>query len=39
MLTPKEVHHSRAQSVLDNGNTLFASAWNRYPKRFVHGTP
>ncbi len=39
MLTPKEVHHSRAQSVLDNGNALFASAWNRYPKRFVHGTP
>ena len=39
MLTPNDVHHHRAQSVLDQRGRTLQGAWTRHPERFVRGIP
>ena len=39
MLTPDDVHHHRAHSVLEQRERTLQAAWALHPERFVHGTP
>ena len=39
MLTPSDVHHGRAQRVLEQRQRTRHEAWTKNPKRFVHGPP
>ena len=39
MLTPDDVHHHRAQSVLDQRGRTLQAAWTQHPERFVRGIP
>ena len=39
MLTPDDVHHRRARSVLDQRGRTLQAAWTRHPERFVRGVP
>ena len=39
MLTPDDVHHHRARSVLDQRGRTIQAAWTRHPERFVRGVP
>ena len=39
MLTPADVHHGRAQRVLDERRRTLQRAWAKHPERFVRGTP
>ena len=39
MLTPDDVHHARAQRILQQREHTLRRAWNQHPERFVHGSP
>lgn len=39
MLTPEDVHHDRAQSVLAQRERTLEAAWANHPERFVRGIP
>ena len=39
MLTPDDVHHHRAQRILQRRERALRLAWSQYPERFVHGIP
>ena len=39
MLTPSDVHHGRAQQILEQRQRTLQDAWAHYPERFVHGPP
>ena len=39
MLTPDDVHHGRAQRILEKRGRTLRLAWSQHPERFVHGTP
>ena len=39
MLTPEDVHHHRAHSVLEQRERTLQAAWTRHPERFVRGVP
>ena len=39
MLTPYDVHHSRARRILDQRERTLRAAWSQHPERFVRGTP
>ena len=39
MLTPDDVHHHRAHSVLNQRRRTLQTAWARHPERFVRGIP
>jgi len=39
MLTPDDVHHGRAQHVLEQRQRTLRAAWSKHPERFVRGTP
>ena len=39
MLTPDDVHHHRAHSVLEQRERTLQAAWTRHPERFVRGVP
>jgi len=39
MLTPDDVHHGRAQTVLAQRERTLAAAWTHHPERFVRGIP
>ena len=39
MLTPSDVHHGRAETVLKQRQRTLHSAWDRHPERFVNGKP
>ena len=39
MLTPDDVHHHRARSVLEQRGRTLQAAWTRHPERFVRGIP
>ena len=39
MLTPDDVHHGRAQRILEQRQRTLRAAWNHHPERFVHGAP
>ena len=39
MLTPDDVHHGRAQRILEHHARTLRSAWLKHPERFVHGAP
>ena len=39
MLTPSDVHHGRAQRVLEQRQRTLQDAWAHNPERFVHGPP
>ena len=39
MLTPEDVHHGRAQRILDQRERTLRRAWTQHPERFVHGAP
>ena len=39
MLTPRDVHHDRAQRVLEQRQRTLQDAWAHNPERFVHGPP
>jgi len=39
MLTPDDVHHDRAQTVLAQRERTLKAAWVNHPERFVRGIP
>ena len=39
MLTPDDVHHRRAQRMLEQRECTLRAAWSQHPERFVHGAP
>ena len=39
MLTPDDVHHGRAQRILEQRERTLRAAWSQHPERFVRGTP
>ena len=39
MLTPDDVHHGRAQRILEKRQRTLRAAWSQHPERFVHGAP
>ena len=39
MLTPDDVHHGRAHTVLQQREQTLRAAWNHHPERFVRGIP
>jgi len=39
MLTPDDVHHGRAQCVLEQRERTLRAAWSQHPERFVHAAP
>ncbi len=39
MLTPSDVHHGRAERILEQRHRTLHDAWSRHPERFVHGPP
>ena len=39
MLTPSDVHHGRAQRILEQRQRTLQDAWAHNPERFVHGPP
>ena len=39
MLTPEDVHHGRAQRILEQRERTLRAAWSQHPERFVHGAP
>ena len=39
MLTPDDVHHGRAQRILEQRERTLRVAWSQHPERFVRGTP
>ena len=39
MLTPDDVHHHRAHSVLEQRKRTLQAAWTHHPERFVRGVP
>ncbi len=39
MLTPDDVHHGRAPTVLAQRQRILEAAWNAHPERFVRGIP
>ena len=39
MLTPDDVHHGRAHSVIERRERTLHAAWTQHPERFVHGIP
>ena len=39
MLTPDDVHHHRAHSVLEQRERTLQAAWAHHPERFVRGVP
>ena len=39
MLTPDDVHHHRAHSVLQQRERTLQAAWTHHPERFVRGVP
>jgi len=39
MLTPDDVHHDRAQAVLEQRKCILEAAWSKHPERFVQGIP
>ena len=39
MLTPDDVHHHRAQRILQRRERALRLAWSQHPERFVHGIP
>ena len=39
MLTPEDVHHGRAQRILEQRERTLRRAWTQHPERFVHGSP
>ena len=39
MLTPDDVHHGRAQTVLAQRQRILEAAWAAHPERFVGGIP
>ena len=39
MLTPDDVHHGRAHSVLQQREQTLRAAWSHHPDRFVRGIP
>ena len=39
MLTPGDVHHGRAQRILEQRERTLRAAWAQHPQRFVHGPP
>ena len=39
MLTPDDVHHGRAQRILEKRECTLRRAWTQHPERFVHGSP
>ena len=39
MLTPDDVHHGRAQRMLEQRKRTLQAAWSQHPERFVHGAP
>ena len=39
MLTPDDVHHDRAQRILDQRERTLRLAWSQHPERFVLGAP
>ena len=39
LLTPSDVHHGRAQQILEQRQRTLQDAWAHNPERFVHGPP
>ena len=39
MLTPDDVHHGRAQRILEQRERTLRAAWAQHPERFVRGPP
>ena len=39
MLTPGDVHHGRAERILEQRHRSLHDASTRHPERFVHGPP
>ena len=39
MLTPDDVHHGRAHTVLQQREQTLRAAWSHHPERFVRGIP
>ncbi len=39
LLTPADVHHGRAQAILDQRQVTLDAAYAAHPERFVHGNP
>ena len=39
MLTPDDVHHGRAHTVLQQREQTLRVAWDHHPERFVRGIP
>jgi putative transposase len=39
MLTPDDVHHGRAETVLAGRQRTLEAAWAAHPERFVRGMP
>ena len=39
MLTPDDVHHGRAQRIVEKRQRTLRRAWTQHPERFVHGSP
>ena len=39
MLTPDDVHHGRAQGMLEQRQHTLEAAWAAHPERFVRGIP
>ncbi len=39
MLTPDDVHHGRANKVIERREQTLQHAWSQHPERFVHGIP
>ena len=39
MLTPADVHHGRAEGILEQRQRTLQDAWTQNPERFVHGPP
>ena len=39
MLTPHDVHHGRAQAMIEQRRRILENAWAAHPERFVRGCP
>ena len=39
MLTPHDVHHGRAQAMIEQRRRILETAWAAHPERFVRGCP
>ena len=39
MLTSDDVHHARAQHILEQRERTLRAAWSQHLQRFVHGAP